>query len=279
MQMALRGKGNDPEASVIHEDALQLHILEVMAMLFPRGAVSLRALRELVQIRLNVSLVGRRSDIRRLAKKAAEEFSCGDRRIDGYAPVWDPLPKHSCLDRTWAPDVAASDTKDRGRCLFSSLSDFGHGTIDNLEAKFQKAELLGTRHVVGDLGAWKLTVKLANDGLAMLDIIKDGLAKLWGGLANSTTSLLRALAPELGVSDPGRVLTQQILPLFSGAVRLVMKGSTLNDGGMQVFVNMLVGNDITLEADASTPGNGTWRVSHAISQRLIFVVSSSESIE
>ena len=121
-------------------------------MLFPRGAVSLRALRELVQIRLNVSLVGRRSDIRRLAKKAAEEFSCGDRRIDGYAPVWEPLPKHSCLDRTWAPDVAASDTKDRGRCLFSSLSDFGHGTIDNLEAKFQKAELLGTRHVVGDLG-------------------------------------------------------------------------------------------------------------------------------
>ncbi|CAE7392608.1 unnamed protein product [Symbiodinium necroappetens] len=259
-----------------------------MAMLFPRGAVSLRALRELVQIRLNVSLVGRRSDIRRLAKKAAEEFSCGDRRIDGYAPVWEPLPKHSCLDRTWALDVAASDTKDRGRCLFSSLSDFGHGTIDNLEAKFQKAELLGTRHVVGDLGGFlppsiraanDVFCKIANDGLAMLDIIKDGLAKLWGGLANSTTSLLRALAPELGVWDPGRVLTQQILPLFSGAVRLVMKGSTLNDGGMQVFVNMLVGNDITLEADASTPGIGTWRVSHAISKRLIFVVSSSESIE
>ena len=297
MQMALRGKGNDlEEALVISEDVIQLHIPEVMAMLLTRGAVSLRALRELLQIHLNASLVGRRSDIRKLATIVAEEFCCGARRIDSYAPVWESLPMHTCLGRTCALVVASSDTRDRGRCVLSSLSDFGHSNLDNLAAKFQQAEGLGMRYAsVGDVCAQcfrktrrpcssrkiqkftgelvgssfsvasdsfckvltfngqaeqlgKLIVKMPNEGLAMRDIIQDGRTNFaWGGSANSTASLLRALASAPSVWDPGGVWCPAAVTAVSGAVRLAMKESTLNDdGGAQLFVKTLAGKAITL---------------------------------
>ena len=61
--------------AVIPDDVLKQHIREIMSMLIVHGAISLRALRKFLHLRLKVSLMGRRSDIRRLAMIVADELS------------------------------------------------------------------------------------------------------------------------------------------------------------------------------------------------------------
>ncbi|CAE7278290.1 unnamed protein product [Symbiodinium sp. CCMP2592] len=100
-------------------------------MLIVYGAVSLRALREFLQLRLNVNLAGRRSDIRRLAMIAADELCSGSKQAAAYAPVWEVLPTHVCLGVTKASDsIRESGNQERGRCLFSFLSDIGDAAGD-----------------------------------------------------------------------------------------------------------------------------------------------------
>ena len=149
------------QEAVIPDDVLKQHIREVMSMLIVHGAISLRALRKFLQLRLKVSLIGRRSDIRRLAMIVADELSSDSQQAAAYVPVWEALPTQTGLGTTLAPDcIGALGYGYRGRCLFSFLSDigdaFGHDEEELHSSRWHDGPFGKTCYVQSGNSCWEL---------------------------------------------------------------------------------------------------------------------------
>ena len=149
------------QEDVLPDDVLKQHILEVMSMLIAYGAISLRAVRKFLQLRLNINLMGRRSDIRRLAMIVADELASDSQPAAAYAPVWEALSVQTSLGTTLAPHcIGAQGHGDRGRCLFSFLSDvgdaFGHAEGELHSSRWHDGPSGKTCYGQSGNGCWEL---------------------------------------------------------------------------------------------------------------------------
>ncbi|CAE7480043.1 TUBA [Symbiodinium necroappetens] len=100
-----KGTPEPTDGQVVMQATLRGHISFALSVLLPFGGVSLKALRLHLEWRLGSGLKDRKLEIRRLAELSLQQtqpiLCAGD---------WEPIP-------------CGSHVADRGRCLFSDLSD------------------------------------------------------------------------------------------------------------------------------------------------------------
>ncbi|CAE7840192.1 unnamed protein product [Symbiodinium sp. CCMP2592] len=133
----------DTECHTVDRKTLQQHIRTIVRRCMPLGAISLRALREELQLNLGMTLVSHKAEIRHLAEHALEELTLQQQLVatgicDG---VWEPIPiRHlaelalreftleqklvatGICDGAWEPIPLALGKHAGGRTLFHLLS-------------------------------------------------------------------------------------------------------------------------------------------------------------
>ena len=97
----------------VDKRTLQQCILKIVRRLVPLGAISLRALREELQLHLGMTLVHHKAEIRHVAEHAPRELTLEHQ-----------LVATGLCDGAWEPIPLDTAQLDQGRILFHSLGDY-----------------------------------------------------------------------------------------------------------------------------------------------------------